>query len=377
MSFYLCALLALAGIQFSGKQATYKESEIELTDQIEITHALGSMTAKHASILLTEAKTPAKAVIDEQIRFCSQSDHQILADHLELNFINHEATFRALDHPIICTYSDPLEETYTLTSKVLTLLFSQEASRGVQEIQACDDVHLLFAGGLEMHTEKLTIYEDHLTTDPMCPTTITLQEFGHLTATTPIRLDFQTKSMNPLQMESQGEVAIDFNEASPMGQGRFTSIEGFTYDCTAKCFTTRPASKQTRFTSNLLDISADQAMMHLNAKALKEMSFTGGVKLKTIDNDSLVSRGLADAITYDNLTQEITLKALDGKKVLFWSEDDRIQMSSDAIVLHTTPNGKYSVESLGETSLSFHLEDKQRIMEALRHDTSLFSQKHR
>lgn len=164
--------------------------------------------------------------------------------------------------------------------------------------------------------------------------------------------DLANRTLEAFQTSGYTEI---FHMRENGGATRFQSAEGLIYDPKTERIS---SCSEGLFANGFVHVRSDRSFLQLVNQLPESIRFEGLVEMESDNN-----YGLADSINYHLAQKELLLQAEKGKKVLFWSDEDSVQVSTDQVLIKSIPGQKRpGVYCDGDTSFFFDRRDKKRIM---------------
>ncbi|MBM3199124.1 MAG: hypothetical protein FJZ58_07740 [Chlamydiae bacterium] len=114
------------------------------------------------------------------------------------------------------------------------------------------------------------------------------------------------------------------------------------------------------YTDERISLSAKSMTMQYeeSSYAIAELSLQQEVQMHILNAKHSACYGLADEATYSPLTKTLILKSTQGKKVLFWDQEQNIAISAREVhVKHDPSSGKTGFYGIGDTKCTFSPEE--------------------
>ncbi|MCH9631332.1 MAG: hypothetical protein S4CHLAM37_13540 [Chlamydiia bacterium] len=136
----------------------------------------------------------------------------------------------------------------------------------------------------------------------------------------------------------------------------------------ASCPKGAKIDQQTLYKNKSLFIYSDFASVDYKLRDMKfaahSIHFKGSVKILAEDATRPLRFGFANEVTLNPTTQETTLRAKKGEKVLFWNEEENLRISADEIFVSFDEKlKKEKIQGVGNVRFTFNSEEEDNFKE--------------
>ncbi|MBI5345785.1 MAG: hypothetical protein HZB76_01395 [Chlamydiae bacterium] len=129
---------------------------------------------------------------------------------------------------------------------------------------------------------------------------------------------------------------------------------------TILCLSNKNLNDELIFQDDQLTVSSKKAFLNYSKdQKLQNVLLEDNVRFVYRKKDNTLGFGIADIISYNPISKELTLKSLPEKKVLFWQDDDSVHLSAKEIEVNR--RNKDSIKGVGDVRFAFNLEEEKLI----------------